>query len=532
MSILASPYSNRFIAKSAGVIGFASFCSRILGLVRDLVIARVFGVLSYSQAFVVAFKIPNLFRDIVGEGSSNAAFIPVFSEYAKNRKTEFWQLSNVVLNLLLVLLSAVTIAGILFAPLLIRVIAPGFSENSDKFFLTVKLTRLIFPYLVMIGLSAYSMALLNTLKHFTVPAFAPALLNISIIICALLFGESILGLSSGILFGGLLQLAVQLPVLYKKGFCVTLFKQFNHPGARKIGRLLVPRIFSSCVYQLNNFVDTIFGSFARVVGEGGVSILYFAYRLVQFPLGIFSNALSTAMLPALSSRVLENDRDGLNLSLLFGLRAVFFVMLPASVGLMVLSEPIISALFGGGKFDRAAVLVTANVLSFYSIGLFSYGATKIINNGFFALHDTRTPAWVSFFALLLNIAFNLFFIFVLSLKISGIALATSVSGIITFLITFILLCKKLENFSFNLLIFSFARILIASVCMGICCFLVLQLLNGAPLFNKYVKLTIGVFTGAISYPLFCFVFKVTEIKEFFKWVNPFLRSASRFTTRF
>ncbi|MFA5115514.1 MAG: murein biosynthesis integral membrane protein MurJ, partial [Candidatus Omnitrophota bacterium] len=343
--------THKSIVKSASVIGFATLCSRLLGFVRDVVIARLFGVYVYAQAFVIAFRIPNLFRDLVAEGASNAAFVPVFSEYTvKHNKEEFWELANVVLNLLLVILSAITLLGIIFSPLIVRLIAPGFVTDPYKLQTTILLNRIIFPYLLLISLAAYAMAVLNSLKHFAVPAFAPCLLNISIIVFALLFGEGIKGLALGVLVGGVLQLAIQVPVLYRKGFKLHLFHRFRHPAAVTIGRLMVPRLFSSGIYQLNNFVDSAFGSLAFIVGEGGVAVLYFAYRLIQFPLGIFSNALSQAILPTFSTQALEENKDNLRRTLSFGMRLEFFVMLPASMGFIVLAHPIINGLFGGGRF--------------------------------------------------------------------------------------------------------------------------------------------------------------------------------------
>ncbi|MFA5096998.1 MAG: murein biosynthesis integral membrane protein MurJ, partial [Candidatus Omnitrophota bacterium] len=326
MSIDNPQTTNRSIARSAGVIGLATFISRLLGFLRDVVIARLFGVYIYAQAFVIAFRIPNLFRDMVGEGATNAAFVPVFSEYSRRHtKEDFWELANVVLNLLLVILMAITVLGIIFSPLLVRLIAPGFAADPEKLAATITLNRIIFPYILLVSLSAYAMGVLNSLKHFVVPAFAPCLLNISIIVFALLFGEGIKGLALGVLTGGLLQLAIQIPVLYKKGFRLKLPRTLKHPAAYAMGKLMLPRVASSCIYQLNNFVDSIFGSLAWIVGEGGVAVLYFSYRLVQFPLGVFSNALAQAILPTLSTHALEDSNAGLKHTLSWGLRAVFLV---------------------------------------------------------------------------------------------------------------------------------------------------------------------------------------------------------------
>jgi len=512
-------HTHRHIAKSAGVIGFATFCSRLLGFARDIVIARLFGVYIYAQAFVIAFRIPNLFRDLVGEGASNAALVPVFSEYTvKHTKEEFWELANVVLNLLLIILMAIVFLGIVFSPLIVRLIAPGFSADPEKLAATIRLNRIIFPYILLVSLAAYSMGILNSLKHFAVPAFAPCLLNISIIVFALLFGEGIKGLALGVLVGGVLQLAIQVPVLYQKGFRLKLFQRFKHPAAKTIGKLMAPRLLSSSIYQLNNFVDSIFGSFAWIVGEGGVAILYFSYRLIQFPLGIFSNALSQAILPTFSTQALEDEHSKLKHTLSWGLRANFFVMLPASIGLMVLAYPIVSTLFGGGRFDPHATTATAGALFYYSVGLCAYGATKILQSCFFSLKDTVTPTKTAALALVMNIILNAALMF--PMKIAGLALATSISGIITFCVMFILLRKKLGGIKSGEIIVSFLRVLLASLGMGLVCYLAHKnLFLGAGTLSKIINLSFALIFGFISYIIFCFLLQVQEMHQLWQWLK-------------
>jgi putative peptidoglycan lipid II flippase len=512
--------TNKSIARSASMIGLATFCSRLLGFVRDVVIARVFGVYLYAQAFVIAFKIPNLFRDMVGEGATNAAFVPVFSEYiTKHSKEEFWELANVVLNLLLIILSVITLLGIIFTPLIVRLIAPGFTTDPAKLAATIKLTRIIFPYILLISLAAYSMGILNSLKHFALPAFAPCFLNISIIVFAILFGEGIKGLSLGVLMGGVLQLIIQIPVLYQKGFRLHLFRHFRHPAAKTIAILMLPRLLSSCIYQLNNFVDSIFGSLAFVVGEGAVAVLYFAYRLIQFPLGIFSNALSQAILPTMSTQALEDNRQNLTHTLSWGLRATFFVLLPASAAFMVLAQLIVSTLFQGGRFDNYSVYVTAQALFFYSLGLSAYGGKKILQSCFFALKDTVTPAKIASLSLILNIIFNLIFMF--PLKIAGLALATSLSGIITFFILLVLLKRKLGSFQARAMVVSFLRIALASVCMGIVCYFIAKRdgLLTAGMAVRIINLCFIIFLGFLFYLGFCFIFRVPEVRELWTWIR-------------
>ncbi|MCX5699249.1 MAG: murein biosynthesis integral membrane protein MurJ [Candidatus Omnitrophica bacterium] len=498
---------NQAVARGASIISLATLTSRILGFIRDVIIARLFGVYLYAQAFVIAFRIPNLFRDLVGEGASNAAIVPVLSEYSlKHSKEEFWELANILLNLLVVVLSAITILGIIFSPLIVRLIAPGFIGSADKLQATINLNRIIFPYILLIGLASYAMAVLNSLKSFAVSAFAPCFLNIAIIVCALLFGEGTTGLATGVLLGGILQLAVQVPLLYKKGLRLKFILCFQHPAVVQIKKLMLPRLVSSGIYQLNNFVDSIFGSLAAIVGDGGVAVLYFAYRLIQFPIGIFSNAIAQAILPTFSTQVLEENQENLKNTLSWGVRVVFFVMLPASALFMVLAGPLVATLFGGGKFDFNSARLTSNALFFYSIGLTAYGGTKILQSCFFALKDTVTPSKIAGLALLMNIILNALLMF--PLKIGGLALATSISGITSFLFLFFILSRRLGDFGERKILKSFLRILAAALGMAAVCFLV----------NRALNFGWALFCGAISYVLFCFIFKVAELKELMNWL--------------
>lgn len=509
-----------FVARSAGVIGVATFCSRLLGFARDVVIARMFGVYVYAQAFVIAFKIPNLFRDMIGEGAANAAFVPVFSEYlARGRKREFWELVNAGMNFLLVALSAVTLLGILLSPLLVRLVAPGFGADTRQFATTVTLNRLIFPYILLIGLTAYFIGVLNSLRHFALPAFAPCLLNIAIIVCALIWGEGITGLAAGVLIGGVLQLAVQLPVLHSKGYRFRFSPAgFSHPDLKRILRLLTPRVFGTVIYQLNNFVDTIFASLVFIVGTGGVAALYFSYRLIQFPLGVFGNSLSQAILPLLSSQGLEADKSKMAQTLAFGLKSVLLVMLPASVGLIVLSRPIVQALFQGGAFDAYATEMTSRALFFYAVGLCAYGANRVINCAFFALKDTATPAKVAGLALALNIVFNSLLIYPLGL--GGIALATSLSGMISFFALLALLKKKIGVPELAGMAEFTVKVGAASAGMGAVCFLVARQMDaGAGIVARAAAVIVPVLAGVASYVFFCLLLGLKELGLARDWIG-------------
>jgi putative peptidoglycan lipid II flippase len=270
---------------------------------------------------------------------------------------------------------------------------------------------------------------------------------------------------------------------------------------------------------LNNFVDTIFGSFAGIVGEGGVAVLYFSYRLILFPLGIFSNSLSQAILPAFSEHALDNNHDRLKRGLSWSMRATFLVILPASAGFIVLARPIVATLFGGGKFDAASIGPTASALLFYSFGLFAYAGTKILQSCFFALKDTRTPAKAAGLSLVLNIIFITMFMY--PLKIGGIALATSLSGIIAFFVLFFILKKKIGDFGAASIAASFMRILAASLCMGAVSFLVVQKSGGlaAGRMGEVINLCLALGAGMASYVAFCYIFRVSEMHELWLWLT-------------
>jgi len=500
--------SKKHIIKSAGIIGSATVISRILGFVRDIIIARFFGTAKYAEAFVVAFRIPNMLRDLVGEGATNAAFVPVLSEYMVKKKEEFWELANVILNLLLITLSAITIAGIFASPWIVRFMAPGFMDDPEKFAITVKLTRLMFPYILLIGLAAYTMGVLNSLKHFSAPAFGPCLLNIAIIICAMIWGESVMGLASGVLIGGVLQLALQIPVLYRKGFRFSFTGKLNHPAANRIGVLLLPRILGSCVYQLNLFINTILASLSAIVGSGGVAALYYANRIFQFPLAIFGIAIAQAALPTMSREALEKDPDNLKRTLSFSLRVINFIIIPASIGLIVLAVPITKTLFERGKFDHYSTLITANALMFYSIGLFSYSGIKILVSCFYSMQDTRTPVKIAVASLLLNIVLNVALMF--PLRIGGLALAASLSGIFNFIALFFLLRKKIGSLDTRRISGSFLKALLAGLAMAAVIYFCAFKIN----LNLFIVILIAI----LSYIAAAFIFRVKEAKELLSWV--------------
>ncbi|VAW16555.1 Proposed peptidoglycan lipid II flippase MurJ, partial [hydrothermal vent metagenome] len=376
-------------------LSLGTMSSRVLGFFRDVILANMLGTGFKADAFFVAFKIPNLFRDFVGEGASNAAVVPVLVEYKENQsKEELFKLINIVFTWAMIILSALTLLGILMSSFIVRALAPGFIVDPQKLLFTVHLTKIMFPYLVLIGLTAYSMGILYTFRSFVIPAFSPCLLNISMIISAFIASrwmqEPVFGLAIGVLIGGVLQLIFQFHGLKKIGYQYQRPKSLNHSQARKIGRLVVPRMFGSGVYQLTVLMDTFCASLAFIVGAGGISAIYYANRIIQLPMGIFSVALASAVLPSLSGLANRKDTVAIKKMIVFSLENIFFVMCPITIMLFLLSEPIIRVLFERGSFGAYSTDITSFAVSFYALGLFSFGGIKILVSAFHAMQDTKT----------------------------------------------------------------------------------------------------------------------------------------------
>lgn len=485
----------------------ATSISRVLGLIRETVIANFFGTGSYAQAFFVAFRIPNLLRDIVGEGAMNAAFVPVLTdELTKKGKREFFRLGQILFNILFWVLLFMTLAGIWMSPLIVRLIAPGFVENPEKFQITVTLTKALFPFLMLIGLWAYCMGMLNTLGHFATPAFGPCVLNFVIIFCAMWFGENIFGLTSGVLAGGILQFLMQFPPLYKYGWRFKITNHIVHPQAKKIGKLLIPRGLGACVYQINVFVSTILASLSSIAGEGAVAALQYANRIWQLPLAIFGVAVAQAALPSMSKQVAMNDTRKLRDIILFSLRSLFFILVPSTVGLMILSTPIIKLIFERGKFDFYSTQITSTTLFFYAIGLIGCGGIKVLVNAFYALHDTITPLKTALISVFINIALN--FALIGPLKVGGIALANSLAAIFNCIVLYYALRKRISSLGLSKIMDSIFKISLAGLAMGLFCYYLSFKLN----------VLANIILGIGVYSLTCLLLDVREMKELLSWI--------------
>jgi putative peptidoglycan lipid II flippase len=416
------------VVRAAAVVGAATLASRVLGFLRDLAIAQVFGAGPATDAFFMAFRLPNLLRRLVGEGALSSAFIPVFTEYLTTRpRADLLRMLRAVTGGMLVVLGTLTLLGVAAAPLLVRVMAPGFFADSVTGPLTVRLTRLMFPYLFFVGLAALAMGMLNAHRHFLMPALAPIMLNLAIIGAVFLVAphleEPVLALAAGVLVGGMGQLLIQLPALARRGLLVAPVLDRRHPAVIRIVRLLTPVAVGQSAAQINILIDSIIASF--LVG-GSVSYLYYADRLVEFPLGVFGIAIATSVLPTFSAQAAARDPAALRATLSFALRLATFVTLPAAVGLFVLREPLVRVLYQYGAFGPVETAQTAWALGFYAVGLVGFATVKIGAQAFYALGDTRTPVKVAIAAMVLNSILAVALSF--PLRHGGLALATSCSA--------------------------------------------------------------------------------------------------------
>ncbi len=393
------------VIRALGSIGVATLASRILGFVRDLVVARAFGAGPVTDAFFVAFRIPNILRRLLGEGALSTAVVPVFSEYlVRQTRPEFDRMFRAVLAAALTALAIVTAVGVAIAPWIIRVMAPGFAADPGQLRLTVELTRLMFPYLVLVGLSALAMGALNALGRFFTSALGPAVLNLGMIACVLSLSPylepPILSLAVGVLLGGLGQLMVQLPELAAAGVPLRPSTQLGHPGLQRIWRLLLPAVFGLATVQVTVFINTLLAS---LLPAGSISYLYYADRVMEFPLGVFGIALASASLPAMARQGAAGDTHGLARTVNFAIRLGCYLALPATIGLVVLREPITRVLFERGRFGPAETVATAWALAWYAAGLVAFSGTRIVAQAFYAIGEPRTPVLVGVITVGVNV---------------------------------------------------------------------------------------------------------------------------------
>lgn len=421
---------SKHLVKSTSVVVSMTMISRVFGFIRDMVTASFFGAAAQFDAFSIAFRIPNFMRRLFAEGSFSQAFVPVLSEYQKkNSPEEVKTFINAMFGTLAAALLIVTILGMLGAPWIVRVFAPGFATSGERFDLAVTMLRINFPYLMFISLTAFSGAILNTHSRFWVAAFTPVFLNLTMIGAAIWlcphFATPIIGLAWGVFIAGVIQLLFQWPFLKQLSMLPRPTINFRNPGVMRVLKLMVPALFGVSVGQINLLVDTLFASLLVV---GSVSWLYYSDRLMEFPLGVFGVAISTVILPHLSRHHASQSEESFSLTLDWALRSVLLIGIPAAVVLAVIAGPLLSTLFQYGKFDAHAVGMAKLSLSAFAIGIAPFMLVKILSAGFYAKQDLRTPVKIGVVAMITNIILNASLIWPFAHM--GIALATSLAALV------------------------------------------------------------------------------------------------------
>ncbi len=509
---------NAQVTQAAGVVGSATLVSRLLGYVRDMVIASLFGAGMVSDAFIAAFRVPNLLRRLMGEGSLSIAFVPVYTDCLnRHGREEADQLAVSALRSLFVVLAVIVALGVVLAPALVHLLAYGFTDDPEKYALCIKLTRIMLPYALFVGLVALCMGILNVLGHFAAPALAPCLLNLSMIGMVVLFSwlspsplTRVVGLSIGVVLGGLLQVGLQVPALIRNGVRFWRAAPLWHPAMKEVLLMMGPAMFGAAVYQINNLVGCLLGS---LLDQGSITYLYFADRLVQFPLGVFAIAMATAVLPTLSRQAATGQTQALRNTFSHALRLVFFITLPAMVGLIVLREPIVAILFQRGAFESETTRLTASALLYYGIGLWAFSAVRILTYTFYALKDTRTPVKVAFASITGNMVLGA--VLMQSMQHNGLALALSLASMLHLALLTAALRRKMGALGWRAMAGSAARSGACAVIMGGVVWALSQKILTAGPGNTPALLTgllLCVAAGVVVYGALAYFFKAPELE--------------------
>jgi len=514
------------IVRAAGVIGLATVLSRIMGMVRDMVVSRLFGAGFATDAFFAAFLIPNILRRFFAEGALTAAFVPTFAEWHTLRgEQEARDLANICFTLLTIVMALITLIGIVFSPLIIHLICPGYAHEAPLILpggvivtkpdLTIFLNRLMFPYIFFISLVALCMGILNTMRHFFTPAISTVFLNIAMIVCAVSlrnrFSVPITALAIGVLVGGTLQLLLQLPVLYRFGYHIRPRFYFSHPAVRKIAILMGPAVFGIGVYYLNIAVGLLLAS---LLSQGSVSYLYYAQRLFEFPQGIFTVSVAQAVLPSMSRQVSLGEMVGMKESLTFSLRWTLFITIPAMVGLLVCSVPIFSLLLMGGEFGYVKAVNCAKALFCYSLGLSMVALVRILVPAFYSLNDTKTPVKIAFAAFIFNFLFSVALMGPLSH--GGLALASTLSAFCQMSMLLYFLRQKIGSLGGRKIMETAAKTFAASLPMAIAVYLFIQYADWSATGQKVIKggvLGGAVVCGVLLFLFFAYLLRMDEIRE-------------------
>jgi putative peptidoglycan lipid II flippase len=517
----ASP-NKRVSTRATGVVGIAILCSRVLGLLREVIFASLFGAGKNMDAFLTAFRAPNMLRDLFAEGALSTAFVTTFSSrIATDGDQSAWQLASKVATLTVVFMSALTVLGVIFAPALITVLAPGFAP--DKAELTILLTRIMFPFILLVSLAALAMGMLNAKNVFGMPAMASSFFNLGSIIGGVGFGwlldphfgsRALIGLSLGTLVGGLLQLLVQMPPLARVGFRFKPDFDWRDPGVRKIVAIMVPATIAASAVQVNVAVNS---GFASGLGDGPMTFLNIAFRLMQLPLGLFGVAIATVTLPLVSRSAALGNAAEFRGAIAHSLRLVMLLTIPSAIGLIILAEPIISLIYQHGRFTADSMRQTAAALRFYAIGLAAYSGVKVLAPAFYAVGKKQLPMLVSLLSIAVNFGLNWFFRFQLGFDHRGLALSTSLVAITNFLLLYMMMRRHAVHLETRALLFTLAKLAIAGIALALVCigakWMFFQSLQSLRIWQKAIEVGVTVVLGGAVFFVAAYLLHVAELRD-------------------
>jgi putative peptidoglycan lipid II flippase len=509
------------LARSAGVIGFATMTSRVLGLVREQVLAYYFGASDAMDAFRVAFRVPNLMRDLFAEGAMSAAFVPTFTSYlTRDGRERAWQLGNSVLNGLIVVTLVLVAAGFAFTPALIRMFAADFGEVPGKLELTIYLARIVLPFLTLVAMAAAFMGMLNALGHFFLPALSPATFNLAsiVVVVALVPLAEVIGVrpivivAAATVLGGVAQIAIQWPALAREGFRYEPRIDIRDRGLHRVLLLMGPGTLGMAATQINVFVNTLL---ATGQGTGAVSWLDYAFRLMYLPIGVFGVSVATVSTAAISRQVAEARLGQVRSTIAHAISLMMLLNVPATVGLVVLAEPIVRVIFERGSFTPADTAATASALKFYALGLLGYSVVRIVTPAFYALGRSRLPVIVSAGSVIVNVALNL--VLVQGLGFRGLALGTALTAMLNAATQVVLLRREIGGIEGRALATSFAKIALAATAMAAAAagadWLLTQWLPGETLLLQIVRLTWSIGLSLVVLIAAAWALRIAELDE-------------------
>ncbi|HEY1583240.1 MAG TPA: murein biosynthesis integral membrane protein MurJ [Chthoniobacterales bacterium] len=526
---MSAPEDKRVSTRATSVVGLAVLCSRVLGLIREMVIAGLFGASRNMDAYLTAFRAPNMLRDLFAEGALSTAFVTTFSRRIATEGDESaWRLASKVATLTLVFMSAMTLLGILFAPFVIDILAPGFPP--EKAALTILLTRIMFPFILLVSLAALVMGMLNAKNVFGIPALASSFFNIGSIVggvalCYWLdpqpnwrhphFGErGLVGLALGTLLGGLLQLLVQLPSASGAGFRFRFDFNWRDPGVRTILGLMGPATIAASAVQVNVAVNS---GFASTLGNGPITWLNIAFRLMQLPLGVFGVAVATVTLPLVSRSAALGNTGEFRGALAHAMRLVMLLTIPSAIGLIILAEPIIALIYQHGRFDAAATVQTAAALRFYALGLAGYAGVKVLAPAFYALDKRHLPMIVSLISIAVNFGLNWLFTFHLGLGHRGLALSVSFVAITNFLLLYGMMRHHTGRLETGAMLATLGKIALAGLVLAAIClasrFYLLPVPTRASQWILMIDVALTIAVGSVAFFGTAYLLRIVEVQD-------------------